>query len=222
MPTDLREPRRSRASVALCHRGVRHSAEEKVKVYEATAVDPLRHRSIWDQAPGRSCPGRLVLLWPSSSPWCLIPWAVHAQSDPTTPPSNLTAEIVDGGVLSWGAPIEYAKSVTGYDVLRRRPYQGEDTVLTYVADSGFTSTASTDTDPIEPGERGTVTESRGCAAARRAAELNYAKVDIPDADQEPTPTAMPPPTPQPRGEEPPSASQNLTPVVNEDSSAILR
>ena len=63
----------------------------------------------------------------------LIPWAVHAQSQPTAP-SNLTAEIVgDGIVPNWEATSEDLGWLTGYEVLRLRPRQGEHMPLTYVA-----------------------------------------------------------------------------------------
>ena len=50
----------------------------------------------------------------------VIPWVVHAQSEPTAP-SNLSARLGDGGaLLTWDAPAEDAASVTGYEILRRR------------------------------------------------------------------------------------------------------
>ena len=80
----------------------------------------------------------------------LIPWAVHAQSN-STAPTNLTADVVDGGIaLSWDAPTEDADSVTGYEVLRRRPRQEENSLRTYVADTGSATTTYTDTNADLP------------------------------------------------------------------------
>ena len=41
-------------------------------------------------------------------------------------------------------------SVTGYRILRRRPSQGEDTLLVYVADTGSTATTFVDTSVTAP------------------------------------------------------------------------
>ena len=74
--------------------------------------------------------------------------AVVEEAEPTEPPpkpTNLTARVNgDGSItLSWEAPDD--DSVTGYQILRRRPTQGEDTLLVYVEDTGSTATAYTDT-----------------------------------------------------------------------------
>ena len=74
--------------------------------------------------------------------------AVRSGTAPTGPPpnpQNLAAGVNGDGhiVLSWEAPA--ADSVAGYQILRRRPTQGEDTLLVYVADTGSTATTYTDT-----------------------------------------------------------------------------
>ena len=92
----------------------------------------------------------------------LIYQIVYAQSDSTVP-GNLTATIVDGGVkLDWEAPEEDADTVTGYEIQRSRPRKGENTLGTYVADTGSTRTEYTDTDATEAG-RCTYTGSWPCA-----------------------------------------------------------
>ena len=49
----------------------------------------------------------------------------------------------DGSVsLNWDAPGD--DSVTGYQILRRRPREGEKTLLVYVNDTGSTATSYTD------------------------------------------------------------------------------
>ena len=61
-------------------------------------------------------------------------------------PSNLTAALAeDGGVnLSWSAPAEDADAVDGYQILRRRPMEGETTLATLVADTESRATTHTD------------------------------------------------------------------------------
>ena len=118
----------------------------------------------------------------------LIPWAVHAQSDATAP-TNLTAAIVDGGVaLNWDAPAEDAGSVTGYEILRRRPRQGERTLLIHVADTRSATTTYTDIAATEPGER-YVYRVKARRGGEQSARSNFVRVDIPESE--------PPPTPQP-------------------------
>ena len=66
-------------------------------------------------------------------------------TDPPPKPTNLTARVsADGSItLSWDAPDD--DSITGYRILRRRPTQGEDTLMVYVDDTGSTATTYTDT-----------------------------------------------------------------------------
>ena len=74
----------------------------------------------------------------------------QAQRPPA--PTNLTATVnPDGTVtLSWDAPDD--DSITGYQILRRRPGEGEETLLIYVQDTGSAATTFTDTGVI-PGAR---------------------------------------------------------------------
>ena len=72
-------------------------------------------------------------------------------TDPVAPahppaPTNLAASDNRNGTLSltWDAPDD--ESVTGYQILRRRPDEGERTLLVYVADTGSTDTTWTDTE----------------------------------------------------------------------------
>ena len=70
------------------------------------------------------------------------------QQTPQSPPpapTSLTATVNADGhiVLSWTAPDD--DSVTGYQVLRRRPGEGESALLVYVADTRSTATTFTDT-----------------------------------------------------------------------------
>ena len=67
-------------------------------------------------------------------------------TDPPPAPTNLVVSDNGNGTLTltWDAPDE--DSVTGYQVLRRRPNEGEKTLLIYVADTGSTDTTWTDRD----------------------------------------------------------------------------
>ena len=76
------------------------------------------------------------------------PTAAVEEAAPTEPPpaaGNLTATVnPDGSItLTWEAPGD--DSITGYQILRRRPTEGEDTLLMYVADTQSTATTYTDT-----------------------------------------------------------------------------
>ena len=63
---------------------------------------------------------------------------------PPPAPTNLTATVNDDGsvTLSWEAPDD--DSITGYRILRRRPTQGEGTLLVYVEDTDSAATTFTD------------------------------------------------------------------------------
>ena len=60
------------------------------------------------------------------------------------PPGNLTGIANEDGsvTLTWDDPDD--KTITGYQILRRRPTEGEDTLLVYVEDTGSWATAYTD------------------------------------------------------------------------------
>ena len=112
--------------------------------------------------------------------WLLTCVTVQAQSDPTAA-QNLRAELLagEGIVLSWDAPADDAESITGYEVLRRRPRRGEDTLLSYVGDTGSDATSYTDLDAREPGERYVyrVVALRGSSRSGRS---NFARVVVPE------------------------------------------
>ena len=75
-----------------------------------------------------------------------------APTDPPGRPRNLTSTANSDGTvtLSWDTPND--DSVTGYQILRRRPTEGEDTLLVHVNDTGGTATEYTDND-VTPGVR---------------------------------------------------------------------
>ena len=60
-----------------------------------------------------------------------VAFVTEPPTEPPPAPANLTAVVENGNiVLSWSAPSD--ESVTGYQVLRRRPTEGEETLLVYV------------------------------------------------------------------------------------------
>ena len=121
--------------------------------------------------------------------------AYGQSSDEASAPSNLTAAIADGGViLNWSSPVQDAASVTGYQILRRRPREGEGTLLVLVADTGSTATTHVDATADEHGVRYAyrVEALRGGVKSSRS---NVARVDLPEEIDEPEPT----PGPAPRG-----------------------
>ena len=67
-------------------------------------------------------------------------------------PTGLTVSLVENKVtLSWTAPQEDAETVDGYEILRRRPYEGEDSLATLVANTESTATTYTDATANEAG-----------------------------------------------------------------------
>ena len=115
-------------------------------------------------------------------------------------PTGLTVELVENRVtLSWAAPAEDAESVDGYEILRRRPFEGESALATLVADTESTATAYSDATANEAGVRYVyrVKALRGDDASLWS---NFDRVDLP-SDYE-----------APQEDEPESASEDLAPT----------
>ena len=96
--------------------------------------------------------------------------------------------------LSWDAPASNAASVTGYEILRRRPNEGEAALTTLVADTGNAETGYTDDTANEPGVRYTY-RVKALRDGEQSRVSNYARIDLPDdyaqdtsGSDEPTPT----------------------------------
>ena len=127
------------------------------------------------------------------APFLVYP--AYGQSSEEAPtPSNLTAAIADGGViLNWSSPVQDAASVTGYQILRRRPREGEGTMLVLVANTSSTATTHVDATANEPGVRYAyrVKALRGGVKSSRS---NVARVDLLEEidESEPTPAPAPP------------------------------
>ena len=97
--------------------------------------------------------------------------------------------------LTWDAPASDAASVTGYEILRRRPNDGEAALTTLVADTGNAETGYTDDSANEPGVRYTY-RVRALRDGEQSKVSNYDRIDLPDdyaqdssGSDEPTPTA---------------------------------
>ena len=123
-------------------------------------------------------------------------YPAYAQSsDEASAPSNLTAAIADGGViLNWSSPVQDAASVTGYEILRRRPKEGEGALRVLVADTGSTATTYVDATANEQGTR-YVYRVKALRGSEKSSRSNYARVDLPEEADETGPT----PDPAPRG-----------------------
>ena len=134
------------------------------------------------------CAGALTVILAGPS--------VSAQSsDNDLAPSNLAVALVDNRVtLSWDAPAKDSASVTGYEVLRRRPQQGENSLSTLVADTGSTATTYVDATANEPGVR-YVYRVKALRGNEKSSRSNVARVDLPEEADETGPT----PAPAPRG-----------------------
>ena len=98
-----------------------------------------------------------------------------APTEPPPKPTNLTAVVNgDGSVtLTWDAPDD--DSITGYQILRRRPSQGEKELLVYVEDTGSAETTYTDKD-VTAGIRH-VYRVKAINAAGVGQRSNYVRVE---------------------------------------------
>ena len=98
--------------------------------------------------------------------------------DPPRPPRNLTAVANDDGsiTLFWEAPdlALMDEAVTGYQILRRRPKEGEYILLTYVKNTGTTATTYIDTN-TRAGTR-YVYSVKAITTTRLTEPSNYIKV----------------------------------------------
>ena len=111
-------------------------------------------------------------------------------------PSGLEVSLVENRVtLTWDAPASDAASVTGYEILRRRPNDGEAALTTLVADTGNAETGYTDDTANEPGVRYTY-RVRALRDGEQSKVSNYDRIDLPEdyaqdssGSDEPTPTA---------------------------------
>ena len=178
-----------------------------------------------------SAQGSYVYRVKAVSPTGVSQWSAYAKADtPAAPeptptptptpeatpedlaPSGLGVNLVENRVtLSWEAPANDAGSVTGYEVLRRRPKEGENALQTLVADTGSAAATYVDATANEPGVRYTyrVKALRGSDVSQWS---NFAFIDL---DQDYTP-----PEPEPASEPDPAAPANLTAEIVDDGVAL--
>ena len=109
---------------------------------------------------------------------------VSAQnSDSDLAPSNLAVALVDNQVtLTWDAPAQDASSVTGYEVLRRRPNEGEDSLTILVADTESTGTTYVDATANEPGVR-YIYGVKALRGVVKSVSSNEATIDLPECGE---------------------------------------
>ncbi len=125
-----------------------------------------------------------------------LAYPAYARSgDEASAPSNLTAAITDSGViLNWSPPVQDAASVTGYEILRRRPKVSDSTPPALAADTGSTATTYLDATANEPRTR-YVYRVKALRGSEKSPRSNYARVDLPEEADETEPA----PGPAPRG-----------------------
>ena len=118
-------------------------------------------------------------------------------------PTGLTVSLVENKVtLSWAAPTEDADSVTGYEILRRRPSAGAGALMTLVADTESTATTYTD---ATANEAGVVYVYRVKALRGSDVSLwsNFDRIELAaDYVPDPTPTLTPEPESTPDDQAP--------------------
>ena len=102
-----------------------------------------------------------------------------AQTPANQAPTTLTVMLTNGAVtLSWVAPAQDAASVTGYQVLRRRPDEGESAFQTLATDTMTTSTTYVDATADEDGVRHEY-QVRALRGAMASAVSNSAELTLP-------------------------------------------
>ena len=123
-------------------------------------------------------------------------------------PTGLTVSLVENKVtLSWSAPAEDAESVDGYEILRRRPMEGESTPATLVADTESTATTYIDATANEAGVR-YVYRVKALRGDDVSLSSNFDRIDLP-ADYAPNPTPTPEPESTPDDQAPTGLSAAL-------------
>ena len=147
----------------------------------------------------KNCPRRVVLpllilaLFCAFSLFSVPQSSVIAQEPALAAPTNLTARaIAEGVVLSWTAP---AGTIDGYEILRRRPNDGEVELTTLVDNTGSSDTSYIDTTATESGVRYAY-RVKSIRGDDRSEESDFARIDFPTtALPTSTPTSTPTATP---------------------------
>ena len=162
-------------------------------IYRVKAVSPTGV-SQWSgyvkaEIPAAPPPISTPTPTPTSTP---TPEPVSTPTPEDLRPTGLTVSLVENKVtLSWTAPAEDAESVDGYEILRRRPMEGESALATLVADTESTATTYTDPTANEAGVR-YVYRVKALRGDDVSLWSNYDRIDLPtDYVPDPTPTPEP-------------------------------
>ncbi len=125
-------------------------------------------------------PSTTNVVWYAVGRWfCQMAW---------TPPSGMAGAVGANGItLQWTAP---PGPVDGYEILRRRPNQGETQPQTLVSDTGNTATIYTDSSATTAGES-YVYRVKAIYDGTRGPVSDELQVDVPDATDTPVPTDTP-------------------------------
>jgi hypothetical protein len=122
-----------------------------------------------------------------------------ANSEAPGAPSNLQGTNASDGLrLSWTAPS--TGTVTGYQVLRRRPEEGEKNLAVYVNDTSSTDTSWTDTsvsDGVKYVYRVKARNGDAVGPKSNFVNMRYVRPEQTSSEPEPEPTEEPTPTPEP-------------------------
>ena len=123
----------------------------------------------------------------------------YANSEAPGAPSNLQGTNASDGLrLSWTAPSP--GTVTGYQVLRRRPEEGEKKLAVYVNDTSSTDTSWTDTsvsDGVKYVYRVKARNGDAVGPKSNFVNMRYERPEQTRSEPEPEPTEEPTPTPEP-------------------------
>ena len=186
-------------------------------IYRVKAVSPTGV-SQWSgyvkaETPAAPPPISTPTPTPTSTP---TPEPVSTPTPEDLAPTGLTVSLVDNEVtLSWTAPAEDADSVDGYEILRRRPMEGESALATLVADTESTATTYTDATANEAGVR-YVYRVKALRGDDVSLWSNYDRIELP-SDYVPDPT----PTPEPESTSDDRAPASLSAALADGGGVTL-
>ena len=186
-------------------------------IYRVKAVSPtgVSQWSGFVKAETPAAPDPTPTPTPTSTP-TPAPEPVSTPAPEDLRPTGLEVELVENKVtLSWTAPAEDTESVDGYEILRRRPMEGETTLTTLVADTESTATTYTDATANEAGVR-YVYRVKALRGSEASLWSNFDRIELP-SDYVPDPT----PTPEPESTPDDQAPTNLTAALAEGGGVSL-
>ena len=186
-------------------------------IYRAKSVSPtgVSQWSGYVKAETPAAPDSTLEPTPTPTP-TPSPEPVSTPAPEDLRPTGLTVSLVDNKVtLSWTAPAEDAGSVDGYEILRRRPTEGESALATLVADTESTATTYTDATANEAGVR-YVYRVKALRGDDVSLWSNFDRIDLP-SDYVPDPT----PTPEPESTSDDQAPTGLSATLADGGGVAL-